>query len=239
MTPPFARLLLATEHTEFDAGAETLALAMARRCGLPLVAVLPVVSNPEFEVAAPQRAIQADAEALLRSDALQEMASRSRSGSRSWCAAGPRWTSRSSTKRAERHSGSDRDPATRHARIPGQSAGWRDGQQGGRASAMQRAHRAAQGADVLRGVCGGRSIRKRPATRHWRLAAGIAVDCGLPLRVVCVVSTDAFAAPAERVLARRAEGARNLSERRRRVAGRPGAGSVDAWPPRPAGPACW
>ena len=43
----FARLLLATEHTEFDTGAETLALALAQRCLLPLTMVLPLLSNPE------------------------------------------------------------------------------------------------------------------------------------------------------------------------------------------------
>ena len=66
MTGPFSRLLLATEHGEFDTGAEALALAMARRCALPLAAVLPVVSNPEFEAVAPQLAAQADAEASAR-----------------------------------------------------------------------------------------------------------------------------------------------------------------------------
>jgi nucleotide-binding universal stress UspA family protein len=74
MSAPFARLLLATEHTEFDAGAEALALALARRCALPLAAVLPVVSNPEFEVAAPQLAARADTEAALRRDALEALA---------------------------------------------------------------------------------------------------------------------------------------------------------------------
>jgi nucleotide-binding universal stress UspA family protein len=39
-----------------------------------------------------------------------------------------------------------------------------------------------------------------PSDAALGLAAGIAADCGLPLRVVCVVSTDAFAAQAERVL---------------------------------------
>ena len=56
MSGTFSRLLLATEHSEFDAGAEALAFAMARRCGLPLAAVLPVSSNPEFEVVAPELA---------------------------------------------------------------------------------------------------------------------------------------------------------------------------------------
>jgi nucleotide-binding universal stress UspA family protein len=40
-----------------------------------------------------------------------------------------------------------------------------------------------------------------PSEAALGLAAGIAADCGLPLRVVCVVSTDAFRARAEPVLA--------------------------------------
>jgi nucleotide-binding universal stress UspA family protein len=74
MATPFSRLLLATEHGEFDTGAETLALALARRCALPLAAVLPVVSNPEFEMVAPQLAAKADAEAAVRREDLQAMA---------------------------------------------------------------------------------------------------------------------------------------------------------------------
>lgn len=60
MTHPFERLLLASEHTEFDSGAEHVALTMAGRCGLPLAAVLPVVSNPEFEIVAPELAVKAE-----------------------------------------------------------------------------------------------------------------------------------------------------------------------------------
>lgn len=72
----FKRILLATEHTEFDAGAERLAFEMARRCGMPLMVVLPVVSNPEFEIAAPQLAARNDREAAgkvadLRNTAMQ------------------------------------------------------------------------------------------------------------------------------------------------------------------------
>jgi nucleotide-binding universal stress UspA family protein len=66
MTGPFTRLLLATEHSEYDSGAEALALALARRCALPLAGVLPVASNPEFEMVAPQLAAKADAEASTK-----------------------------------------------------------------------------------------------------------------------------------------------------------------------------
>lgn len=59
----FTRLLLATEHTEFDTGAEKVALAMAKRCQLPLVTVLPLVSNPEYEALAPQIAARDERDA--------------------------------------------------------------------------------------------------------------------------------------------------------------------------------
>ena len=36
MSAVFHHLLLATEHSEFDSGAEALAFALARRCQLPL-----------------------------------------------------------------------------------------------------------------------------------------------------------------------------------------------------------
>lgn len=71
---PFKRILLATEHTEFDTGAERLAFEMARRCGMPLMAVLPVVSNPEFEIAAPQLAARNDREAAGKVAALRNTA---------------------------------------------------------------------------------------------------------------------------------------------------------------------
>ena len=74
MTHPFTRLLLATEHSVYDGGAETLALALARRCGLPLAAVLPVLSNPEFEMIAPQLAARADAEAAVKRQSLEATA---------------------------------------------------------------------------------------------------------------------------------------------------------------------
>jgi hypothetical protein len=71
---PFSRLLLATEHTDFDVGAETVAFALARRCGLPLAGVLPIVSNPEFEAVAPALAARADAEAARRAEGVEAAA---------------------------------------------------------------------------------------------------------------------------------------------------------------------
>ena len=63
MSHAFQRLLLATEHSEFDIGSERLALALAQRCGLALTAVLPLRSNPEYEAVAPQLAAQAEGQA--------------------------------------------------------------------------------------------------------------------------------------------------------------------------------
>lgn len=74
MNHVFERLLLATEHSEFDRGAEALAFALARRCGLPLAAVLPIASNPEYEALAPEIAARADALAADRLRGLQAMA---------------------------------------------------------------------------------------------------------------------------------------------------------------------
>ena len=74
MSQVFSRLLLATEHTEFDTGAEQLAIALARRCGVPLMMVLPLVSNPEYEAQAPQLAARAEADAAQRLAQLRAMA---------------------------------------------------------------------------------------------------------------------------------------------------------------------
>ena len=74
MSQLFTRLLLATEHTEFDTGAENLAICMAQRCQLPLTVVLPLVSNPEYESLAPEIAMRAEMKAAasiakIRTDA--------------------------------------------------------------------------------------------------------------------------------------------------------------------------
>lgn len=66
MNPVFSRVLLASEHSEFDAGAEVVAFELAHRCRLPLRGVFPVISNPEFESVAPQMAAQVDAQASAK-----------------------------------------------------------------------------------------------------------------------------------------------------------------------------
>lgn len=65
MAQLFTHLLLATEGSEFDVGAEKMAFALAQRCQLPLATVLPLVSNPEYEALAPQIAAQAEQEAAI------------------------------------------------------------------------------------------------------------------------------------------------------------------------------
>ena len=63
MSLTFTHLLLATEHTEFDIGAENLAICIAQRSHLPLTTVLPLVSNPEYEAMAPEIAMRAEHQA--------------------------------------------------------------------------------------------------------------------------------------------------------------------------------
>lgn len=74
MSEIFQRLLLATEHSEHDAGSDRLAMVMAQRCGLPLAAVLPIISNPEYEAVAPQLAMRAEAIVAARLSGLMQLA---------------------------------------------------------------------------------------------------------------------------------------------------------------------
>jgi len=74
MSQSFQRILLATERTDFDAGAERLALAMALRCGQPLAVVMPLVSNAEYEAVAPELAERADRLAAASLAQLREQA---------------------------------------------------------------------------------------------------------------------------------------------------------------------
>lgn len=71
MEAPYRRILLATEHTEFDAGAERIAFALASHWGASLFAVEPLVTNPEFEAVAPELADRGDRDAHLRLERLE------------------------------------------------------------------------------------------------------------------------------------------------------------------------
>jgi nucleotide-binding universal stress UspA family protein len=75
MAQPFSRILLATEHSEYDRGSEALAFALARHCGQALAGVLPIMSNAEFEAVAPQVAARDDAAAARQREALAAAAS--------------------------------------------------------------------------------------------------------------------------------------------------------------------
>lgn len=70
----FERLLLATEHGEFDVGSEALALELARRGPRQLAVVIPIVSNPEFDALAPELAAEADNAAAAKVSAIEAAA---------------------------------------------------------------------------------------------------------------------------------------------------------------------
>lgn len=74
MSSFFHRVLLATEGTEFDVGSERVAVEMVAQWSLPLLAVVVGVSNPEFEIVAPQLAERAEAEAATHLDKLRQLA---------------------------------------------------------------------------------------------------------------------------------------------------------------------
>jgi nucleotide-binding universal stress UspA family protein len=66
VTFSFSRILLATEHTEFDAGAERLAFELAKQYAAPLLGVLPMVSNDVYETVAPELVAQAEEAAFAK-----------------------------------------------------------------------------------------------------------------------------------------------------------------------------
>lgn len=74
---PYNRLLLATEHTEFDTGAERVALELARSRGVPLASVVPIVSNVEYEAVAPEVVARMEEGVHARIVALRADAARS------------------------------------------------------------------------------------------------------------------------------------------------------------------
>lgn len=73
---PFTRLLLASEHSPYDAGAERLAFELARHCGQPLNAVLPISYTAALDTEVPDLAQRADAEAARRREDLVAAAGR-------------------------------------------------------------------------------------------------------------------------------------------------------------------
>jgi len=71
---PFKSILLATEHSNFDAGAERVAFGMAKRCGIPLRVVIPLLSNAVYEVEAPQLVLRAEQAAASNAEKLRASA---------------------------------------------------------------------------------------------------------------------------------------------------------------------
>ncbi len=71
---PFSRILLATEHTEFDVGAERLAFAMAKRCGVPLRVVVPMLDNPEYEAEMPDLVLRDERQIADKITSLEQQA---------------------------------------------------------------------------------------------------------------------------------------------------------------------
>jgi nucleotide-binding universal stress UspA family protein len=74
MTSPFSHILLVTEHTEFDVGAERVGIDLAASCSIPLYAVFPLVSNTEFQILAPELEEKAEIEAVEKLETLQQVA---------------------------------------------------------------------------------------------------------------------------------------------------------------------
>lgn len=70
----FRTVLLATQCTEFDAGAERIGIALAAQFGIPLYAVLPLVSNTEYETFAPMLEDVAEVQAAAALQKLRETA---------------------------------------------------------------------------------------------------------------------------------------------------------------------
>lgn len=200
MAHVFNRLLLATEHSEYDTGAEALALALARRCGLPLAGVLPVVSNPEFEMVAPQLAARADADAAAKRQHLEALAS----------AQGVAFTLR--VRRGQepfaeivdeaREQGTDLLVIRRRGRR-GLLANLLVGEMVSKVvshapcsvlvtprGAQMWSRRVLVGLDPL-----------QPDTATLALAADVAGECGLPLHLLCVIPGEAQRDAAQAVLA--------------------------------------
>ncbi len=74
MTHPFQRILLVSEHTEFDSGAERLAFDIARQCGVGLRAVFPVAHHLEYEIGSPDLAARSAREFAGRAEQLRAAA---------------------------------------------------------------------------------------------------------------------------------------------------------------------
>jgi nucleotide-binding universal stress UspA family protein len=71
---PLHRIALMTQWTEFDAGAERVALELAQRLKLPLTLIVPLLTNPELEVVAQDLVAEAEAATARSVDEFQARA---------------------------------------------------------------------------------------------------------------------------------------------------------------------
>ena len=200
MTTLFSRLLLATEHSEHDRGAEALAMAMAARCALPLAGVLPVVSNPEFEAVAPQLAARADAEASALRESLERMAAAQQVAFELRVRRGPEPYLEIVEEARER--GADLLIIRRRGQR-GLLANLLVGEMVSKvvAHAPCSVIIAPRGAAMWRRQVLVGIDPQAPDAAALAVAAGIARDCGLPLRVLCVAGSEATRAATEQALA--------------------------------------
>jgi nucleotide-binding universal stress UspA family protein len=205
-----APLLLATEHTEQDAGAEALALALARRRAVSLAAVLPVALDAELEMTAPDAAERADIEAARRCAALQDQARAAGVILELKLRQGP-----------QPHAEILEEARTRGAGL----------------IIIRRRGRRSLLANLLVGEMVGRVLEQAPCSvlvvprdaRLWQrevlvgidtqhsdpslpaAAAALARECGAALRLVCVAARESQRAAAEQALARALAHARGAS----------------------------
>lgn len=208
----FARLLLATEHGDFDSGAEAVALALARHGGLALACVMPVIGNAEFETVAPQLADQIDTDVSDRREQLLAHAS----------AAGVRL-----------------DVQVRHGADPAAEIVDEARLQQADLLVIRRRGRRGLLAQLLIGDMVSRVMKHAPCSllvaprgaQMWvrrvlvgidplavdvatlGRAAGLAADSGLSLQVVCVAGTEAARTQAVQALAQAVSQARAICSR--------------------------
>ncbi|MDP2005212.1 MAG: universal stress protein [Rubrivivax sp.] len=187
MVTAFSRPLLATEHGEFDTGAEALAFAVALHCRLPLAGVLPLVSNPEFETVAPQLAAKAEAEASAKRQHLIALAQAQGVTLDLQVRRGPE--AYAEVVDAAREHGADLIVIRRRGKR-GLLANLLIGEMVSKVVAHAPCSLLVTPRDArmwTRGVLVGVDPQA-PDTALVAQAAGLARDCGLPLRVLCVAA---------------------------------------------------
>ncbi len=124
---PLRRIALMTQWTEFDSGAERVALELAQRVKLPLTVVVPLLSNPEFEVVAHDLVAEEEAATATRRGQLQRARTRRGRDGRDSRAPRRRTVARGRRRGARGTGRPDRDASSWSSRLSRQAAGRRDG----------------------------------------------------------------------------------------------------------------